>query len=585
METRSVICTFMGHVDHGKSSILDRIRGTAIVESEPGRITQAIGASIIPLEIVKDIAGPLLSTLKIDLTIPGLLFIDTPGHAAFTNLRKRGGNLADIAILVIDINEGMMPQTVECIDILKTYKTPFIVALNKIDLIQGWQQHQGSVLQKIQQQSEYIRELLDKRLYELVGRLSEKGFNAERFDRVDDFTKQIAIVPVSAKTGDGIPELLMMIAGLAQKYLENSLKVNLAGAAKGTILEIKEETGLGTTLDVILFDGSLSVNDTIVIGSPHLPIVTKVRALLEPMPLTEMRDKKSKYQNVAEVRAATGVKIAAPDIKDAVAGMPLRGVKQEDIEKVKQEIKQEVEEVLIQTDEQGIIIKADSLGSLEALTKLLKEQGIQIRSASVGTISRKDIVDAETNYDRDPLLAAILGFNILPPDTSSAKVKILTNNVIYKLVEDFEAWKEQEKKRQQENVLDTLNRPFKLEILKGYIFRQSNPAIVGVDVTAGVVRTNMPVMDKDGKELSRIKEIQLNQENVDTAGKGQQVAISLPNVTVGRQLNEGDVLYSLIPEEHFRRMKDLKSNITQEEVELLKEIAAIMRTSNPLWGL
>ncbi len=585
METRSVICTFMGHVDHGKSSILDRIRSTSIVETEPGRITQAIGASIVPLDTIKNIAGDLLSMLNIELTIPGLLFIDTPGHAAFTNLRKRGGNLADIAILVIDINEGIMPQTLECIEILKTYKTPFIVALNKIDLIQGWQEKEGSLLQKINAQPEPIKEILDKKLYELVGKLSEQGFNSERFDRIEDFTKQITIIPVSAKTGEGIPELLVMIAGLAQKYLEQSLKVNLAGPAKGTILEVKEESGLGTTLDLILFDGSLAVNDTIVIGSPNEAIVTKVRALLEPLPLSEMRDKKAKFSRVEQVKAATGVKIAAPELKDAVAGMPLRSVKDNDIEKVKQEIKHEVEEVLIETDEQGIIIKADSLGSLEALTKLLKEEGIAIRSASIGNISKKDILDAETNYDKDPFTAVILGFNILPPDSSSPKVKLLTNNVIYKLIEDYESWKESEKKRQQENVLDTLNRPFKMEILKGCIFRQSNPAIVGVDVNAGILRTSMPVMDKDGRELARIKEIQLNQENVEKAVKGQQVAVSLPGVTAGRQINEGDTLYSLIPEEHYRKMKELKHNLTHEEIEILKEIAEIMRKTNPLWGI
>ncbi len=585
METRSVICTFMGHVDHGKSSILDKIRNTNIVESEPGRITQSIGASIVPLDTIKKIAGDLLSVLKIDITIPGLLFIDTPGHSAFTNLRKRGGNLADIAILVVDVNEGVMPQTLECIEILNTYKTPFIVALNKIDLINGWQLIDGNLVQKINSQSELIKEILDKRLYELVGKLAEQGFNSERFDRIDDYTKQVAIMPVSAKTGEGISELLVMLTGLAQKYLEHSLKVNLSGPAKGTILEVKEEAGLGTTLDVILFDGSLNVNDTIVIGSSTDPIITKVRALLEPLPLSEMRDKKSKYLKVSEVKAATGVKISAPDIKDAFAGMPIRSVKNEDIEKVKLEIKEEVEEVLLDTNDNGIIIKADSLGSLEALIKLLKEKKIAIRSASIGNINRKDIIDAETNYEKDPLTAVILGFNILPPDTASIKVKVLTSNVIYKLLDDYESWKDYEKRKQQENILDTLNRPFKLEILRGCIFRQSNPAIVGVDVTFGIVKPGMPVMDKDGMELVKIKEIQLDQENVDKACKGQQVSVALPGLTVGRQISEGDILYSSIPEGHYRKMKELKDKLTMEEIEVLKEIASIMRKSNALWGV
>ena len=263
---RSPICTVAGHVDHGKTSVLVKIRGTAIVETEAGRITQAIGASIVPLTTIRKICGPLLERLNIKFTIPGLLFIDTPGHAAFTNLRKRGGNLADIAIVVIDINEGIKPQTTEVIDILKQYKTPFVVALNKIDLISGWQSNKTLLLENVSKQSATIQQLLDKKLYELVGRLSTFGLNSERFDRVDDYTKQIAIIPLSAKTGEGMPELLMVITGLAQKYLEKKLDIDIKRFAKGTILEVKETKGLGITLDVIVYDGTLKRNDLIVIG-------------------------------------------------------------------------------------------------------------------------------------------------------------------------------------------------------------------------------------------------------------------------------------------------------------------------------
>ena len=140
----------LGHVDSGKTSILDKIRGTGVQGREAGGITQAIGASIIPIETIKKICGKLLDSLNIKLTLPGLLFIDTPGHAAFVNLRKRGGNLADIAILVININEGLMPQTIESINILKQYKTPFIIAVNKIDLVNGWRsQKEKSLLKSI----------------------------------------------------------------------------------------------------------------------------------------------------------------------------------------------------------------------------------------------------------------------------------------------------------------------------------------------------------------------------------------------------------------------------------------------------
>lgn len=587
MKLRQPIITFMGHIDHGKTSLQDYIRQTSTAQQEAGKITQHIGCSNITLETIKKICGKLLDTLKLKLSIPGLLFIDSPGHAAFTSLRKRGGNLADIAILVIDINEGIMPQTLECIDILKQYKTPFIIALNKIDLIPGWQPKNTFLIQNIQSQSETIQKFLDTKLYELVGKLSELGFNAERFDRIEDHTKQIAIIPTSAKTGEGIQELLMVLTGLAQKFMERSLNVNLEGNAKGTVLEVKEDKGIGKTMDVIIYDGTLKKNDVVVIGTLDEPIATKVKALLEPLPLKDISDKKTKFVNASKVSAATGIKISAPDIESVVAGMPLRSCMKNEIEKVKQEIKKEVEEVIIETDKEGIVIKADSLGSLEALIKLLKEKNIPVKRASIGSISKKDISDASINYEKDPLNSTILGFNVkLTHDIIAYRnVKVLTNNVIYKLIEDFEKYKEEEKKLLEGREIEFLVRPCKLQILKGYIFRQNNPAVVGADVLEGKIKVDTPLMKKDGKKITEIKSIQENQENINEAEKGKQVAISLPKVTVGRQINEGDILYSAVPEGDFMKLKELKGLLSEEEKSILKEIAGIMRKKNPVWGV
>jgi translation initiation factor 5B len=586
MKIRQPIITFVGHIDHGKTSLQDYIRNSSITQTEAGKITQHIGSSNIPLETIKKLCGKLLDTLKLNLTIPGLLFIDTPGHAAFTNLRRRGGNLADIVILVININEGVMPQTLECIDILKQYKTPFIIALNKIDLLQGWQSKNTFLIQNISSQSETIQKILDTKLYELVGKLSELGFNAERFDRIEDYTKQIAIVPTSAKTGEGIPELLMVLTGLAQKFMEQKLNVNVEGSAKGTILEVKEEKGIGKTVDVIIYDGTLKQNDIIVIGTLDEPITTKVKALLEPLPLTDIRDKKTKFNSVKQVSAACGVKISAPELENVVAGMPLRSCSANEAEKVKGEIKKEVKEVIIETDTRGIVIKADSLGSLEALVKMLKEKNISVKKASIGSISKKDISAASINYEHDPLNAAILGFNVeLMPDVQVQNVKVITNKVIYKLIEDFEKYQEEAKKRMEGKKLEFLVRPCKVQIMKGYVFRQNNPAVVGVDVLTGTLKVATPLMKADGHTIAEVKSMQHDQDSIETAERGKQVAISLPKVTVGRQINEGDILYSAIPEEDFRKLKELKKHLSEEEKEILKEIAAIMREKNPMWGI
>ncbi len=574
----------MGHVDHGKTLVLDKIRGTAVAAKEHGGITQAIGASIIPIDTIKKVCGDLLGSMTVN--IPGLLFVDTPGHAAFNSLRKRGGNLADIAVLVIDCREGFKPQTIESIEILKAFKTPFIIAANKIDLIPGWRPEPGkSVLKKIAEQTDQVQQELDKKLYEIVGKVYEFGLEAERFDRVNDYTKQIAIVPTSAITGDGIPELLMVLTGLAQKFLEKNLQVDLKSAAKGTVLEVKEETGLGKTMDTIIYNGSLHVGDTIVVGGMNGPITAKVKALFLPAPLAEMREKRTKFKSVKEVHAANGVKIVAPGTEDVVSGMPMLGAG-DDVENAKEIVQAEVKEVLTEpTSKEGIMIKADSLGSLEALAVLLKEKDIPIQKASVGVITKRDISDAEANYEKSPLRAVILGFNIPMPESVPPIVKIITHPVIYKVIEDYEGWVEKTKKEMELAAMNVLTKPAKVKILKGYTFRQSNPAVVGVEIITGTLMNNIKLMNPDGKILTQLRGMQLEQKNIESADRGKQVAISLPDVTVGRQIKEGDILYSFISEADFKKFKEFKQYLSDAEKDLLKEIAEIMRRNNPVWGV
>lgn len=582
MASRSPVCSVVGHVDHGKSTILDNIRSSNIVSKEAGAITQAIGASIVPLDVIKKLCGNLLNKLNINLTLPGLLFIDTPGHAAFTSLRKRGGNLSDIAIVVIDINEGIKPQTEESIKILQSYKTPFIIALNKIDLISGFKVSKGPIIEVINSQQDEVKQKIDTKLYEILGKLHEiSGIQSDRYDRINDYTKQVAMIPCSAKEGVGMPELLMMLIGLAQKFLEKNLNLNIDSSAKGTILEVKEDKGLGITLDVIIYDGSLKVGDTIVIGGIDKPLVTKVKALFEPDPLSEMRDKKSKFKSVKFVNAATGVKISARDIDDVIAGMPLRGVNS-DLEKVKLDIQKEVSEVLVETDGQGVIVKADSLGSLEALVKLLRENNILIRKALVGDITKKDIIDAESNLENDVLNSVVLGFNVKGDSTST--VKVITGNIIYKILDDFVEWQNQKKIDIKTAELDNITKPAKIELLSGYVFRQSNPAVMGVEILMGTLKVGSNLM-KDGKQITLAKQIQSENKPVSEVEKGKQVALSMPGVLVGRQIEEGDILYTVLTEKEFRKYKEFKDYIEGDTKVLLREIADIMRRNNPVWGV
>ena len=594
MAIRKVLVATLGHVDHGKTSLLDRIRSTTVASGEAGAITQAIGVSIIPMNVIQKVSGRLLDSFKSKLTVPGFLMIDTPGHAAFISLRKRGGNLADIAILVVDINEGFRPQTLESIEILKANKVPFVIAANKIDLIAGWNYEPAKMLiENINALSYQVQGIFEQKMYELVGKFQELGFESERFDRVQDYTKQLAIIPLSAKTGQGIPELLAVLTVMAQKYLEQKLQIEEEANAKGTILEVKEEKGLGTTLNAIIYNGHLALGDTLIIGNTDQALVTKVKILLEPGELAEMRDKKSKFQNVKEVYAATGVKIVAPGTEKALAGMPLRSCsgKAEEIAKLSLEIQEEVRDIIIDSSEEvGVTLKADTIGGLEALRHLLQEQKIPIATASLGDVTRQDLLQAESMRAKNEFYAVVLGFNITVPDdiqtiAKDKNIKVITHQVIYKIIEDYNAHTETVKKEVELRELSLLVRPCKFAILKGFVFRQNNPAVVGIEIEIGKIKAGDPIMNAQGKRISQVKSMEESQESLTVAEQGKQVAMAMDGVTVGRQINEGDYLYTDIPEGDFKKLKELKKHLSKTELEVLREIVDIKRKDNPVWGV
>lgn len=588
---RQPIVSVLGHVDHGKTTLLDKIRGSAVAAREAGGITQHIGATEIPIAVIEKICAGLLQRLNVRVTVPGLLFIDTPGHEAFTTLRKRGGALADLAILVVDVMEGFQPQTIEALNILRTCKTPFLVAANKIDKIKGWQGNEGApFLTSFIKQSEEARGLLENRVYELVGKLYEAGFQAERFDRVEKFEKQVAVVPVSAKTGEGIPELLVMLIGLAQRYLEAQLETEIKGPAKGTVLEVKEEVGLGVTIDAIIYDGKIRRGSTIVVGGKREPIVAKVRSLLKPKPLDEIRDPRYRFDAVQEAGAACGIKIAAQGLEEALAGSPLRVV-EGDVEAAKAEIRTEIEEVRIATQSVGIIVKADTLGSLEALVNMLAKEGVAIRKAEVGDISRRDVVEAEAIKDEVPTQAVILGFNVnvlkdAEERAAQSNVQIFQGKITYKLIEDYKTWVFAEKEREKQQALVKLTMPAKIRLLPNYVFRVSKPAIVGMEVLAGTIKTNYKLIRSDGAACGVVKGLQDRGENLSEAKRGMQAAIAIEGVSVGRQVKENDLLYSDIPEEEAKLLETkYKSNLSSDELEAFEEIKKIKRKENPFWSV
>jgi translation initiation factor 5B len=581
---RQPIVTVCGHVDHGKTSILDCLRGTCVQEGEKGGITQKISFTLYPMDQLK-IACPLIDESGIKLNIPGFLLIDTPGHAAFTNLRKRGGSLADLAILVIDINEGIKPQTAEVIQILKLNKTPFLIALNKIDNISGWRKNTDKPLKEsIELQATNVKQIFDERYMTLIGSLNSYGFDSDLYYNISDFTKKIALVPCSARTNEGIPELIMMLCGLSQKYLSDKLKIGKD--PKGVLLEIKKEKSTNY-IEAILYDGELKKSDEIAIANFSVekdPIITKIRILEEIEPLCP------KFRPKDSVHASTGIRMQLIEKEEVLPGMPFE-IYKNNMKELKEKFNKEISEK-IQIKGNGIIAKADSLGSLEALLFLLENQKIPVVKVGIGNINKADVINAKANIEINELDAIIVGFNVSIEEDAKelirdqgTKIKVITEEVVYKLIENLMEWRLEKQKALEKKRLMELATICKLKILHQYVFRNTNPAIFGVKVEGGKLKQQTHLIDEKGEKVGKIKNIQSEKKTIQEASEGMEVAVSMGGINFERVMKERNFIYSDLGESQFRNFKKNKDLLSGNEMKILQEIAEIKRRDKADWGI
>ena len=581
----------LGHVDSGKTSLADALRGTGVQAREVGGITQEIGASFFPMETLEEICGPLLDKAGGELQIPGLLMIDTPGHAVFSNLRLRGGSAADIAILVVDVLKGLENQTLESIDILKQRRVPFLVALNKIDMIKGWKKgSKGQLLQVMKEQPPEWSDELEERLYNVVGGLSRLGFQSDAYYRVKDFRQQVSIVPVSARARAGMPEMLAMLIGLAQQFLKGKLQsAEAARGGRGIILEMQEEVGIGETANVILTEGTLSVGDSIGLVRREGAFKSKVKALFMPKPLDEMRDPRDRFTPVDSVYAAAGVKLVSPDLAGVVPGTSVASFRTEkQFLELKAEMERELSNIVVKTDNMGVIVKAGSIGGLEALLRMLEERGIPVRQADIGEISKSDIIDAQVVGDHDPYLGAILGFDskVLPEAKEYVGTSpIFVSGIIYEVIDNYANWASAKRESDEKAAMSSLTRPCKLRVIPGNFFRRSDPAVFGVEILVGRLRPKVKLMTVEGGELGTVEQVQDQGKALPEARQGDKVAISVNGPTLGRQVKENDIIYTM-PRSHEAKALRTKlyASITSEEHAVLDEIIKIKSASDPLFG-
>jgi translation initiation factor 5B len=587
---RQPIVSVLGHVDHGKTSLLDHIRSlgsgrqASVMDREAGGITQHIGATEVPADLLNELCSPLMGGKSFDS--PGLLFIDTPGHHSFSTLRTRGGSLADVAILMVDIHDGCMPQTIESIRILKNSKTPFVIAANKVDRIHGWQSVRDRPMAlAIRNQTKDTIGYFDQRYWDLVGSFAEHGFNIERYDRIKDFTKEIALVPISAREGEGIQDLLAVVIGMAERYLSDKLK-DVDGAGEGTVLEMKEERGLGKTLDVILYRGSIRKGDEIVLVTQEGGISTRVRGMFSPRGMSEMRDAGDRWDDSDIAHAASGLKVSAPDIDGVLAGTTLRVVNTDEERLEALNAANTEANLSIELDEEGVTIKADTVGGLEALAKELKELDLPIRHATIGKVNRRDVRSAENA--KDPLHRIIMAFatDILTDaqteiDNSENGVKYISSDIIYRILEEREEWVEQRTKELEEESREVVVYPGRIKFLPDHTFRASKPAVIGVRVLAGRIHVGQHLL-KEGSRIGRIKSIRSGQDSMKEAMQGAEVAVAIDGVTVGRQLEENDIMLVDIPASHAKKLRKMDLSAAEEEV--LEELIEIHRKDDHFWG-
>lgn len=593
MQLRQPVVVVLGHVDSGKTSLLDKVRGTAVQSREVGGITQHIGASFFPIETIKEITGPLYHKLsKSETQIPGLLVIDTPGHEVFANLRARGGSAADLAIVVADVNKGFEPQTIESIEILRKRKVPFVIALNKIDMVTGWRKKSLSpfISEEMKNQDVNVLEMLDTRIYNVVGSLSRLGYNSEAFWRVKDFTKELAIVPVSAVTGVGIPELLAVLVGLAQQFMGRRLERHKSGA-RGIVLEINEEVGLGPSANVILLDGIIKQGDVVVVAKRNGAVMTKIKALLLPKPLDEMRDPRDKFKPVDQVISAAGLKITSTELDGVLAGSPLYVLeRKQDEDMLKQMVDSEIKSAIISTDSNGVILRSDAIGSIEAIMDLLKKASVPIRSADIGHITRRDIIEASAVKEKDRYLGVVLGFNVKVLDDAQREsqernVKIFNERIIYNLVRTYVDWVTYQREHEESILFNEIPPICKFQFIRGYIFRRNDPAVFGAEILVGKLRQKVFVMSNIGKKIGIIQQVQENGKAIEEATKGMQVAVSIKGPVIGRQINEEDTFYTDLNSRQAKMLIErFYHRLNEEEKEVFKNILGLKRKSDPAYG-
>lgn len=588
---RSPIICVLGHVDTGKTKLLDYIRKTHVQDNEAGGITQQIGATFVPPTAIQEQCKYVKQ--KTELELPGLLIIDTPGHESFSNLRSRGSSLCDIAILVVDIMHGLEKQTIESLNMLKARKTPFVVALNKIDRLYEWKSNwRRDVEDLIMSQATNTKHEFNTLKEKVVVQLAEQSINAALFYENPDPRTYVSLVPTSAHSGDGMGNLINLITNFTQNIMPKRIMYQI-DTLDATVLEVKATPGHGTTIDVVLVNGKLREGDKIVLAGHDGPIVTQIRALLVPQPLKELRVK-SPYQELRVVYGSMGVKIAGHDLEKAVAGLNLYVAQNEsEVERFKALCWSQFGSTMkaIKCSDKGVYVQASTLGALEALLEFLKESKILYFGVRIGPVAKRDVTKASTMLEHSPDYAVILAFDVkIDRDAQELAdnlgVKIFSADIIYHLFDKFTDYREKLRKERKEQNRHLAVFPCKLRILPNCIFNKRDPIVLGVHVEDGLLVPGTPIAvpTKDIEMIGRISTIEHDHKTVEQARKGDEICIKIEHCSsdaaklYGRHFDHNDLLYSRITRKSIDVMKDhFRDDMETDDWKLMIDLKKIFK--------
>mmetsp|Transcript_40726 Transcript_40726/g.47357 ORF Transcript_40726/g.47357 Transcript_40726/m.47357 type:complete len:808 (+) Transcript_40726:119-2542(+) len=585
---RSPICCVLGHVDTGKTSLLDRIRSTNVQGGEAGGITQQIGATFFPRSALVDATAEVNKKYQYDLDVPGLLVIDTPGHESFTNLRSRGSSLCDIAVLVVDIMHGLEQQTKESIRLLREKRCPFIVALNKVDRLYGWEVHENmDIEQTLSLQKPYVRSEFDTRVGNILTEFAEQGLNAELYYKNKDVKRFVSIVPTSAKTGEGVCDLLLLQIQLVQQFMEG--KVTYKDDLQCTVLEVKPIQGHGFTIDVVLINGILHEGDNICVCGANGPIFTQIRSLLTPQPMREMRVR-GDYIHHKEIRAAMGIKIAANDLEYAIPGTPLLLVRDgDDKEAIARDVMKDATNLLQDVDKSGVgvTVQSSTLGSLEALLSFLKDMKIPVANVAIGPMHKRHMLQVVSMKRKAPRYAVVLAFDtVVTPEAQELAdqndIEIFEARIIYHLFDMFTKYHNEYEEREKAKARSIAIFPVQLKVLQAV--RNADPIILGVSVVRGQLHPGTPLafINKENRPtlIGKVESIQRDEKEVKIGKPGMDVAVKINSsdttVVFGRHFDESNTVLSLLTRASVDAVKMFKDELSQDDVNLMATLMKVL---------